>query len=168
MVCVAGKPVSEGGCGTENSKAWGFDEDGNKVEIEIKQENPTDKDYNKLIFFTDTLTGTPPKGDHQFTHGEWHNKDYWDTVYAVRGGEEGVSSTITVIDRCLVADEINTNSASCTARATCPTGYKVAKCYGSGRGQRNTIGSGTCSPVIANAALGFFQGSYPLFLRRSL
>jgi len=72
MVCIGGKPINQGGCGIENSKAWGFDEDGNKVEIEIKQENPTDKDYNKLIFFTDTLTGTPPQRRPSIhTQGKW-------------------------------------------------------------------------------------------------
>ncbi len=116
MVCVAGEEISEGGCGTENSKAWGFGKDGNKVEIEIKQKNPGDKDYDKLIFFTDTLTGTPPKGDHQFTHGEWHNKDYWDTVYEVRGEE--ISGSCVYVE-----SEGGEDCYLCRSDKPCPAGY---------------------------------------------
>jgi len=75
---------------------------------------------------------------------------------------DSASEVITVIDRCLVADDVSLHAASCTATATCPSGYKVVKCYGGGRGDRRSIGTGSCEPVIASVSRDFFQGDYPL------
>ncbi len=100
MVCVAGKPISEGGCGTEDTTVKGFDKDGKETAVIIEQEDCTlitgrGKDCDKLVFFVDELK-TPDgknKGDHQFTGDNdkifpHPAKKYWDTVYAVRGAEQ--------------------------------------------------------------------------------
>ena len=77
MVCIGGKPINQGGCGSSVTKGCKIKEDGAKEQIEIKD--------NDMIIFKDAYPSA--NSNHQF---DGESVESWaDTIYEMRGAGGG-------------------------------------------------------------------------------